>query len=381
VINTWPWSIATDSAFSTLLSGYSALDSVQAGCARCEENQCDTTVGWGGSPDETGETTLDAMIMDGDTMAVGSVANLRRVKQASAVARAVMNYTQHTLLAGDQATAFALSLGFQEESLTGPVSAKMTKDWIAVNCQPNYRATTGISPDPTQFCGPYTPTAGVNINSNYPFHPQPPPTQEEEEEERIQILSNDLIDDADVAGYDSTTVSTSPSSFSSRVQRPSSRFSRVNHDTIALLAISASGSMAAGTSTNGARFKIPGRVGDSPIAGSGAYVDSDVGACGATGDGDLMMRFLPCYQAVESMRQGMTPQQASVDALRRIEKKYPTFEGAIVVVNHLGEYAAASHGQWNFSYCVRTAQMVQTTIIKVPNLMPDTQENAVGEKH
>src|SRR6185312_8338354 len=103
-------------------------------------------------------TTLDAMIMDGDTMDVGSVANLRRVKQASAVARAVMNYTQHTLLAGDQATAFALSLGFEETSLSGPVSANMTRVWLAADCQPNYRAKEGLSPDPTKECGPYTPT-------------------------------------------------------------------------------------------------------------------------------------------------------------------------------------------------------------------------------
>ncbi len=77
-----------------------------------------------------------------------------------------------------------------------------------------------------------------------------------------------------------------------------------NHDTIGMVAIDASGKMAAGTSTNGAGHKIPGRVGDSPIPGSGAYVDSSVGGAAATGDGDVMLRFLPSFLAVEAMRIG-----------------------------------------------------------------------------
>jgi len=66
-----------------------------------------------------------------------------------------------------------------------------------------------------------------------------------------------------------------------------------NHDTIGILAIDSQRRVAAGTSTNGAKYKIPGRVGDSPIAGAGAYADQDVGAAASTGDGDIMMRFLP----------------------------------------------------------------------------------------
>lgn len=66
-----------------------------------------------------------------------------------------------------------------------------------------------------------------------------------------------------------------------------------NHDTIAMIAIDIQGKIAAGTSTNGLRHKIPGRVGDSPIPGAGAYADQEVGAAAATGDGDIMMRFLP----------------------------------------------------------------------------------------
>lgn len=72
VINTWggPFANATVAAFQSLSRGGSALDAIEAGCKYCEENQCDTTVGFGNHPDTSGRTTLDAMIMDGNTFDV-----------------------------------------------------------------------------------------------------------------------------------------------------------------------------------------------------------------------------------------------------------------------------------------------------------------------
>ncbi|KAF3350350.1 hypothetical protein VdG2_01486 [Verticillium dahliae VDG2] len=228
-INTWggPFVAATDAAYASLLQGGAALDAVETGCSVCEANQCDGSVGYGGSPDEACETTLDAMIMDGVTMKAGAVAGLRRIKNA--------------------------------------------------------------------------------VGSG--------------------------------------------------------------HDTISLTAISADGVMAAGTSTNGASFKVPGRVGDGPIVGSGSYVDNDVGACGATGDGDIMMRFLPCYQAVESMRNGMAPTEAAEDAVRRMVRKYPAVASGIVVVDKDGNHGAAASG-WGgtFTYAYRGGSMNATVVVEVPNL-------------
>jgi N4-(beta-N-acetylglucosaminyl)-L-asparaginase len=80
------------------------------------------------------------------------------------------------------------------------------------------------------------------------------------------------------------------------------------------------------------------RVGDSPIIGSGSYVDNDIGGACATGDGDTMMRLLPSYQAVESMRQGLSPSEAASDSIRRIIKKYPFFIGAVIAVDKLGNH-------------------------------------------
>lgn len=89
IVNTWSFVGATEEAYNVKQQGGSTLDALERGLGYCEIHQCDGTVGFGGSPDENGETTLDAMIMDGSSMNVGSVAGLRRIKNAIGVARKV----------------------------------------------------------------------------------------------------------------------------------------------------------------------------------------------------------------------------------------------------------------------------------------------------
>ncbi|KAK4234239.1 nucleophile aminohydrolase [Achaetomium macrosporum] len=320
VINTWggPFAAATDAAFLALTTNsttVSALDAVEIGCATCERNQCDGTVGFGGSPDEACETTLDGLIMDGTTMKSGAVAGLRRIRDAISVARAVLQHTRHSLLVGDLATQFAVENGFgPEEDLSTEESRRRCEEWRAGGCKGNYRLH--VEPDPSTSCGPYRP------------------------------LPVDGLHDLGFAGEDE---------------------GQTSHDTISMVVIDGSGAMAAGTSTNGAAFKVPGRVGDGPIVGSGSYVDGDVGGCGATGDGDIMMRFLPCYQAVENLRRGMTPTAAAQDAVKRMLRKYPKISSGIVVVNNRGEHGAAASG-WTFTYAFRGGTMNATEVVAIPPL-------------
>ncbi|CAJ2505525.1 Uu.00g129190.m01.CDS01 [Anthostomella pinea] len=324
VIHTWggAFTVATDAAYLSLLDTQtSALDAVELGCSTCEANQCDGSVGYGGSPDENCETTLDAMIMDGTTMKSGSVAALRRIKDAISVARAVLEHTTHTMLAGELATDFAIANGFVAENLTTEASAASCEEWKASGCQPNYRIN--VTPDSGSSCGPYTPLALNSTSSGY----------------------------------------------ASQLQ---ARGASEGHDTISMIALHSSGAMAAGTSTNGASRKVPGRVGDGPITGSGSYVDGDIGGCGATGDGDIMMRFLPCYQAVENLRLGMTPQLAAEDVVSRMVRKYPEVQSGIVVLNSKGEHGGAGSG-WTFTYAYRGGTMNETAVVSVPPI------NEVGD--
>ncbi|KAF5898937.1 n(4)-(beta-n-acetylglucosaminyl)-l-asparaginase [Clarias magur] len=146
-------------AWRSLQAGASPLDAAHRGCTVCEVEQCDGSVGFGGHPDEMGETTLDALIMNGDTMEVGAVGDLRRVKNAVGVARAVMEHTQHTFLVGESASLFAQDMGFTTESLSTPESVNSFSQWLSQKCQPNYRKN--VSPDPSVSCGPYKPRAEV----------------------------------------------------------------------------------------------------------------------------------------------------------------------------------------------------------------------------
>ncbi|KAH9616481.1 hypothetical protein KSS87_021955, partial [Heliosperma pusillum] len=117
VVSTWAFVDAARAAWRVADAGFSAVDAVVQGCSTCEQLQCDGTVGPGGSPDENGETTLDALVMNGATMEVGAVAAMRYVKDGIKAAQLVMQYTEHTLLVGEQASVFAISMG-----LPGPTN-------------------------------------------------------------------------------------------------------------------------------------------------------------------------------------------------------------------------------------------------------------------
>jgi N4-(beta-N-acetylglucosaminyl)-L-asparaginase len=120
-----------------------------------------------------------------------------------------------------------------------------------------------------------------------------------------------------------------------------------------------------GTSTNGARNKIAGRVGDSALPGAGGYVDNLVGGASATGDGDIMMRFLPSFLAVEKMRSGASPQKAAEIAIMRIKEHYPNFFGAVVCGNIKGEHGAACNGMPIFQYVAANADEKHVKVYEV----------------
>jgi N4-(beta-N-acetylglucosaminyl)-L-asparaginase len=204
VVNTWPFINATKRAWSVLNKTDDPMLAVELGCHECEILRCDGTVGYGGSPDESGSTTLDAMIMDGRTHDVGAVAGLKNIRSAISVARAVMNYTTHTLLVGDAATKFAIEMGFKYEETHSVESMQLWIDWYKRSCQPNYRIN--VEPNPSTSCGPYFPSNAAN----------------------------------------------------GKKQRFNRDINEKNHDTIGMIAIDSNGNIAGGTSTNGASHKVPG---------------------------------------------------------------------------------------------------------------------------
>ncbi|XP_067093126.1 N(4)-(Beta-N-acetylglucosaminyl)-L-asparaginase isoform X4 [Osmerus mordax] len=117
------------------------------------------------------------------------------------------------------------------------------------------------------------------------------------------------------------------------------------HDTLGLIALDKMGNITVGVSTSGAPFKSPGRVGDSPIPGSGLYAEHMVGAAAATGDGDRIMCYCPSFQIVQLMKQGSSPNEACCAVLKDIRRRtFPEkcFELGLIALNMKGEVGAAS---------------------------------------
>lgn len=127
-----------------------------------------------------------------------------------------------------------------------------------------------------------------------------------------------------------------------------------NHDTIALLALLPDGNLYGGCSTSGWGYKLPGRVGDSPIIGSGLYVDNEVGAAGATGVGENVMRYCGSFLVVEYLRQGLPPQEACLETIRRIARQDPLGDQLsinFIALDRQGRFGAAGTGK-GFEYSV-----------------------------
>ena len=323
VVNTWSqvFTYATAEAHKVLLQNNSALDAIESGCSVCEQLQCDTSVGFGNHPDTQAFTSLDAMIMNGDNMEVGSVGYIRKFRSAISIARLVMNYTTHSMIVGKGAEDFASMMGYSQNSSTTESTILEFEDWKIDKCQPNYYKNI---PEAKYKCGPYY-----------------------SDEKEIEIIKENK-------------------EFIKENKQGFARFGSDNHDTIGMIAKDAFGSLACGTSTNGANHKVAGRLGDSPIVGAGCYVDTNVGGATATGDGDIMMRFLPSFYAVMLMEQGLNPATACQKSIDRIAKYYPLFSGGLVCISSDGVHAGAANNM-PFSYSYITGNMTNVEVVIVNN--------------
>lgn len=143
-----------------------------------------------------------------------------------------------------------------------------------------------------------------------------------------------------------------------------------NHDTIALLVLDANGDIAGGCSTSGWGGKLPGRVGDSPLIGGGLYVDNEVGAAGATGLGENILRYCGSFLVVELMRQGLHPEEACLEAIRRIARKDPKgidISVSFVALDKQGRFGAAGSAN-GFQYAVTTR--ASSRVLTAPGVGP-----------
>lgn len=283
---------AVQKAFTMITQGADVLDAVIAGVNIVELDPLDDSVGYGGLPNADGVVQLDASCMHGPKKRAGAVAALEGVRTPSLVAKAVLESTDHHLLVGHGAQTFARNMGFKiEDDLNTDHSRQLWLEWKR-------------RIDPGHYLDPKT-----RAELMY--------------RERLKMVAEGLIDRDHYYG------------------------------TINCNGVNAKGEICGVTTTSGLAWKIPGRVGDSPILGAGLYVDGNVGAAGSTGRGEANLYNLCSYLIVEEMRRGANPKDAGMEALKRIKtntiekrllntKGNPNFGINFYIVNAKGEYAGVT---------------------------------------
>jgi L-asparaginase/N4-(beta-N-acetylglucosaminyl)-L-asparaginase len=147
-----------------------------------------------------------------------------------------------------------------------------------------------------------------------------------------------------------------------KAKQPVETSTPINHDTIALVGRDTNGHIAGGCSTSGLAYKMAGRVGDSPILGSGLYVDGEIGAAGATGIGENVMRYCGSFLIVELMRSGMEPEaacRATIERIAKHDKKSPAdLHINFLAINKQGRWGAAGTDA-GFEIAVVTADIAR----------------------
>ena len=253
-----------DDAFALLANGGDPLDAALRVVKGPEDDPHDDSVGLGGLPNEEGVVELDACCMHGPTRRAGSVAGVRNIKNVSLLAKAVMQHTGHVMLVGEGAERFAVAQGFLREDLLTDNSRKTWLLWKETH---------------SDWWGPGL--ADPNWRKRFPRGPQ----SQHSEEWRMRIRRMEQVA-ADLG-------------IEAEMRMPAIRkvfFPPTG--TIHCSALNDQGSVSGCTTTSGLAWKIPGRVGDSPIIGAGCYTDQDVGSAGATGSGEENIKVAGAFSSV-----------------------------------------------------------------------------------
>ncbi len=276
-------------AVQKMKAGLPPVDAGVLGVEPVENDPKDMSVGYGGLPNADGVVELDSCVMDGPTGLGGAVASLRNIKNPAQVALKVMRHTDHVLLVGEGALEFARMHGFKEEDL---LTEAARERWL--------RWKQSMS----------------------------------DRDDWLNRRENELKRESDN--------DREPRDFP---PRPTG--------TIHVGCINEKGDIGGVTTTSGLAFKVPGRVGDSPLIGCGNYVDNDVGVAGSTGRGEAVILSNGASTVVNFMRQGMSPTDACLAACKRIAhltriprllnaKGQPNFQVNFYAINKAGETGAAA---------------------------------------
>jgi beta-aspartyl-peptidase (threonine type) len=265
--------------WGVLMAGGSALDAVQAAIAALEDDP-GFNAGTGAVLTADGRAELDAGLMDGQTLQVGAVASVARVKHPIALARRVLE-SPHVLLAGTGAEQFALAAGLPLCDPAELVTPAQRERWRG-----GYGQGGDIAPSVPAGNGQLAATTLPGAGSHA------------------------LDDDGD------------------------------RHGTVGAVAVDGAGRVAAGASTGGIAAKHPGRVGDTPLVGCGFYAEEGVGGVSSTGHGEDFIRLLLARRAAEMLGAGLSAQGVASEAIRLLQRRVGG-SGGLIVLDVQGRVGAA----------------------------------------
>ncbi len=274
-----------DDGYKLLAGGADTLDAAIQAVKGPEDDPDYQNVGLGGRPNEEGVVELDACCMHGPSRTAGAVGGVRNIKNVSLAANAVRIHSGHVMLVGEGAERFAVAQGFPRENL---LTDKSRKDWLL------WKETH------SDWWGPGLASPDWRKRFRAPAH-------SDEWHERIQRME-------EIAAQIGIPSQDRMESIRSVIFPPTG--------TTHCSALNEKGEMSGCTTTSGLAWKIPGRVGDSPIIGAGCYTDQDVGSAGAIGSGEENIKVAGAHTIVENMRRGMSPLDAGMDAIKRIVRNY-----------------------------------------------------------
>jgi beta-aspartyl-peptidase (threonine type) len=316
---------AAEAGWTVLAHGGSALDAVEA-AVRVMEDDPTFDAGYGSFLNAAGEVELDAIIMDGRDLDLGAVAAVQRVRHPVTLARLVMTESEHALLAGAGAEAFARQHGLPVCSTEELLAGRELERWRAAH-------------------------ASGNPHDWEPFGVACP-----EQSRRAQ--GRPFGHGRSVRAQDRPFGVACPEQSRGAQDRPSGV---APSDTVGAVALDADGNLAAATSTGGTFNKLPGRVGDSPLVGCGAYADNRTGAVSATGLGEALMKVVISKTACDFIASGMTAQEAA-DAAIAVLAERTTGEGGLIVLDRLGGVGVAHNTPYIARAIVTPGRKVTTGI-------------------
>ncbi|KAJ8947196.1 hypothetical protein NQ318_015544 [Aromia moschata] len=332
------WEVLTDNTTGS----DNALDALTLGCNVCEHEGCGTSVGYGGSPDENGETTLDALIFDGDTMDMGAIGCLRRVKTPLPLLESWR--FSHRIFE---------SVQLYRRRFTNQLLFDSVGDLEENGCQPNFWKDDRRTNDDDRRSVKRQ-KGERKIDDRRTVRRQKDDDKRTETKQRGVIRKfvspskriDGVEQQIDQNVEPNSSASCGPYTPSSIVlntgESRTSSIGEDNHDTIGMIVISGTGHVVAGTSTNGLTYKIPG------------------------------------FLAVEQLRLGSTPTQAANMAISRIVEKYPFFSGALIVADNEGNVGAACNGMTSFPFIVANEEYPEGDLRSVDcTLSTDSGNSAV----